>query len=314
MTRTFLAFLLLLSSALAQTASSSPIFVDVLNKKTGVQIEGLTAENFRVTLDGKRLKVQSAERENLRLHIAVLLDTSGSMSAGRKWDAAFDMTEATIRLLLPNEISVVVFSDRRHTMWSFEGADLALKGLENLRRMRAKIPAEQGRTALWDTMAMALSALKLQNGDAVVLISDGGDNSSAISSYASVEKKVRQSGVRVFGISVGEDELKSPEELEGTLGFHQLIDISGGAGVWYGRTYMGSDFRLLTGQQGHLAEFANYIALRVLRPYILSLELPVNAHGRLKVELTDTTTTRAKDVQVAARDRIVDPTSASAGR
>ena len=301
------------ASALGQSAATAPIFVDVVNRKTGAQIEGLTAENFRVTLDGKRVKIAAADRKSLRSHIAILLDTSGSMSVGRKWDAAFDMTEATVRLMPPNEISVVVFSDHRHSMWSFEGADLALKGLENLRRMRAKIPEEQGRTALWDTMAMALNALKLQSSDAVVLISDGGDNSSTISSFASVEKKVRQSGVRVFGISVGEEELRSPEELEGTLGFHELIEISGGTGLWYGRTYMGSDFRLLTGQQGHLAEFANYIALRVLRPYVLSAELSLNAHGRLKVEVKNTAAIRAKDVQVVAPERIAGAPSGSAG-
>ena len=124
-----------------------------------------------------------------------------------------------------DEAFLVEFSDR---------PQLVVPMTHNLEEIQNRLTFTQskGRTALLDGVYMALNAMKKARNPrkALILISDGGDNSSR---YTATEVKnlVREADVQIYGIGIYESGAargRTPEELSGPEMLRDLSEPTGG--------------------------------------------------------------------------------------
>src|SRR5207302_11329952 len=86
----------------------------------------------------------------------------------------------------------------------------------------------QGHTALYDTILEALKSLEpTQPGDAIYVITDGGENASA-EKLTQLEDSLESSGVRLFAFLLGGPWLTSPGQWSVT-DLYALVRESGGS-------------------------------------------------------------------------------------
>lgn len=295
--------MILAAAAVAQTSEMRSLLVDVLDKKTDTQVDRLTAANFKVTVDGRPVRVASVSHEKVKASVAVLLDSSGSMAAG--WGEALELAEQTIERLPRGHVSLIVFSDDWHPVRTVNGAEAAVEALERIRYMDPKKPFALGRTALWDGIAFAVNSLKLKSGDAVILITDGGDNTSS-KQESDVEKLVLESGVRVFSLYVESDGgPATPEERSGPVTLNAFAQKTGATMLELGNLKK-------RGKTG-VGILADYLVRRIYFPYALTVEIPPDARGKIKVEAVNASGERERGMSVCAPSRVWEEVAA-AGR
>lgn len=290
----FSLFLLSLCGAFTQNEAPMQLLVDVVEKKTSAQVDGLSASNFRVTVDGKPTKVLEAERRELRSHVVVLLDSSGSMDT--KWEPAIDLAEQVLESLRPQtEVSLLPFSDPTKRPLQLVPASEALPTLEAMRKPTNGKPLTKGLTTLWDAMNYAIEAKKLQINDALVLISDGDENHSH-DSLASTKKLVSERGIRIFvlylfdssplaGENLPTNAIPSPPPVSyGPLLLHDFVNDSGGAWLSFAITSKNDRREFSEEERRKLPDLGLYVTRRILYPYVLTLDLP-NQAGKFHIDL-----------------------------
>ena len=131
--------------------------------------------------------------------VLLLLDCSGSMSSPTKWNAALDLAEATVRNLSDAQVVLTTFSDRLHLSQTFRGKDNALNQLEMMRPQADSLA--KGMTAVRDAIVAGVRDNHLRFGDAIVTITDGGDNKSK-ESAGKLMTQLQLLGVRVFSLKL----------------------------------------------------------------------------------------------------------------
>ncbi|MCZ7557353.1 MAG: VWA domain-containing protein [Bacteroidia bacterium] len=153
------------------------------------------------------------------ISVALVMDASGSMvgagNAGAR-SAGHDFVDLMDGVL--DEMTVLFFTN---TVTLYQ----QMTTIKPMLHAAVDALYASGATAVWDGAYAGLTEVA-QNGvnpkRAVVLLTDGGDNSST-SSPASVIAKANQSGIRVFtvglGTSINESELKLIAQLTGGLYF-----------------------------------------------------------------------------------------------
>ena len=187
----------------------------------GANVPDLKLADFRVYEDGRLQTIRQFSAEERPATIALVVDNSGSMRPKRPEviTAALGMIEASNP---DDEVFVVNFNDSATLglppEMPFSG-DIA-----ELRRALS-IGRAQGRTALNDAMILAIEHLAQGKWDkkALLLVSDGGDNSSQHTSkdvLAAIEHA--QAIVYTIGLFDPEDPDRNPGALR------RLTDISGG--------------------------------------------------------------------------------------
>ncbi|MEO8662561.1 MAG: VWA domain-containing protein [Bryobacteraceae bacterium] len=202
--------------------TSDLVLLDVSVKSgSGERISGLTKENFKVYEDGKLQALTHFSTEDVPVTAGLVMDTSGSMRAKRPEV----ITAAMVFIGASNpkdEIFVVQFSD---------SAKLSLpenipfsSDVSQLRNALWK-GTPDGRTALNDAIILALKHLEMGRRDrrALVLVSDGGDNSS-LHNAGDVLQAVLESRATIYTIGVYDAD--DPDKNPGVL--KRLASISGG--------------------------------------------------------------------------------------
>jgi len=189
--------------AAAQTApnqSTRSLLVNVLDRN-GNAVRDLTKDGFRAKVNGRAAALVEASYSLAPRRIVALLDMSGSMAGetekNKKWQIA---REAVEDLLLGTpadvKLALLTFSSHVHDVFDFSQNRSSMGAwLKDGPRRRAEI---KGTTALYDAVIAATKLLKpTRPGDAIYVITDGGDNSSHISE-ADTRKLLLQSGIRLF--------------------------------------------------------------------------------------------------------------------
>jgi len=131
--------------------------------------------------------------------VAILIDDSGSM-----WESVAPLRAALRRYLAEKPegetVSLLRFSDRVSILSPGDtSTERHLAALEGALRA-------DGSTALYDGMAAALDEIAWRGGDrAILLVSDGADNSSRDIGATSVWSLLGASGVRLYAIALGQD-------------------------------------------------------------------------------------------------------------
>jgi len=186
--------------------------VTVFDHKNRV-VSGLGRENFRLYEEGQLQDVNFFRAEDSPATIGLVIDNSASMSRKRDrvLSAAMTFTDASNP---QDELFIVGFNERAtlalpRSMSFTSDIDQLHRALVGTRMM--------GRTALYDAIAMALDHLELgrQQRKALVVLSDGADNASAVT-LDNLLKRIQQSNASVFTIGIydSNDNNKNPGVLK----------------------------------------------------------------------------------------------------
>jgi len=196
-------------------------------------VSGLKASDFKVSSRGAAPRVTSSEyRQNAGGRVVVLLDTSKRMGASAKnakWRIANVMAKAFVTWMPPNEqITLIAFSEGEQRR--FAAAD----GRKPIEEWLSSEPVSngqilKGRSAWLDAVLAGIKELSPpQTGDALYIITDGGDNSSE-ASLERVERELLNSGIRPFLFLIFDKYASSADRAAGFPRLQQLVERSGGA-------------------------------------------------------------------------------------
>jgi hypothetical protein len=106
------------------------------------------------------------------------MDTSGSMHDPGKWTCSINLTKASLEAFETlADVSFAEFSDRTKPPKFVTDPQEIANTLKEI-KARPRQSSGLGQTALRDTIVSAINNLHLRNGDAVLLITDGGENAS----------------------------------------------------------------------------------------------------------------------------------------
>ena len=187
-------------------------------------VTGLEKENFKLTEDKLPQDITQFSSEDAPLSVGVVFDCSGSM--GHKLDKSRQAVAQFFKLSNPDdEFFLVQFND---------SASLIQPFTRNLEEIQNKLSFTQskGRTALLDAVYMAMHEMKKAKNPrkALLLISDGGDNSSRYSE-SEIKALVKEADVQVYAIGIYESaggRNRTPEETSGPALLSEIAEQTGG--------------------------------------------------------------------------------------
>jgi VWFA-related protein len=182
---------------------------------------GLKRDNFEVFEEGRKEPITQFGSVDSPVTIGLVVDASGSMRSKRA-----EVVEAGLAFAKESnphdEFFVVNFNDR-----VVRGLPANVPFTDDLYRLRHALyfgPA-QGKTALYDAVAVALKHIRLGSREkrTIIIVSDGGDNASKIS-LDDLVQQIQGSLVTIYAVA-----LVDPEDLEGNLGvLRKIVQASGG--------------------------------------------------------------------------------------
>ena len=289
-----MAFCVLIHFAVAQDCTQK-VPVNVLDQKTGVAITSLQPGIFQASA-GKITVLIKGLAQVERRRIVVLEDESESMAAhntpGEYQKDAMEATDKTFSSLLsqlPSGVSVAYgfFNDKAvFTDGFFQDPHQLEEAIANAKRQLNK--PGTGDTALFDSLREAVRLFQTpQVGDTIVLVTDGGENKSKLST-AELERELYTTGVRLILVLVKHPHPESPEEIDyanwlpglatKTSGTTAVIDITNRS--W-------QDPKAATLNRAVLREF--WIQ-QVLSGYIMEVQVPADSPKARKWSLRLNTT------------------------
>jgi VWFA-related protein len=235
---------------------------------SGHFVSGLEKQDFAVSVDGQPRPITVFQKDDAPVTAGILVDNSASMIP--KGPEVLAAALAFARASNPqDEMFVVHFSDQIRLGLP---ADKPFTG--SISELEAALsqfkPA--GATALYDAIALALSHLRKSPLERKVLliISDGGDNSSKIS-FSEVLDLLQRSGAVVYAIGLYDDSNRdrNPRVLS------ELAELTGG------RAYFPSELK-------DVSKVCVEIARDIRLQYTLGVEGPEDGqYHRLKVTARD---------------------------
>ncbi|MDE3167680.1 MAG: VWA domain-containing protein [Acidobacteriota bacterium] len=187
-------------------------------------VTGLEKENFKILEDKKEQQISQFSSEDAPLSVGVVFDCSGSM--GRKLEKSRDAVAQFFKLANPeDEFFLVQFNDTPQLVQPFT------RNLEDIQN-RLAFTQSKGRTALLDAVYLALHEMKKGHNTrkALLLISDGGDNSSRYTE-PEIKNLVREADVQIYAIGIYESagvRGRTPEESGGPQLLTEIAEQTGG--------------------------------------------------------------------------------------
>jgi len=190
----------------------------------GRMVTGLDKGHFEVIEDKQQQEVVHFGAEDSALSLAVVFDASGSM--GYKMSKAREAVAQFFKTANPeDEFFLVQFNSRPEMITGFT------QSLEEIQN-RLTFVQSKGRTALLDAIYLALNQMKEAKNvqKAVLVISDGGDNSSRYTPRE-IKRLVRESDVQIYAIGIYEpfsSRGRTPEESSGPGLLTEIAESTGG--------------------------------------------------------------------------------------
>lgn len=190
----------------------------------GTYVTALEQDNFKLFENNVEQQIASFSTEDVPMSVGVVFDTSGSM--GSKLRRSREAVTQFLKTANPeDEFFLVTFNDRPELAVPFTA------NTEDLQN-RLLFTDSKGRTALLDGVYMAMNEMKRAKNPrkALLIISDGGDNSSA---YTETEVKaaVREADVQIYAIGIFEplgSRGRTPEEAGGPGLLNDITESTGG--------------------------------------------------------------------------------------
>ncbi len=187
-------------------------------------VTGLEKEHFRLYEEKVEQEITQFSSEDAPISIGLVFDTSGSMGAklqkSRQAAAEFFKTANPA-----DEFFLVQFNDR---------PELVVPFTTDTDKIQSALTFTQskGRTALLDGVYLAMNEMKKARNPrkALLIISDGGDNSSRYTE-TEIKNRVREADVQMFSIGIFESisgRGRTPEEAAGPGLLNELAEQTGG--------------------------------------------------------------------------------------
>ena len=191
---------------------------------TNHPVTGLEKEHFRVLEDRVEQTITHFSMDDEPVSVGLVFDISGSMGPklqkSRQAAAEFFRTSN-----IEDEFFLVEFNDQ---------PKLVVPLTHNVEEIQNQLTWAQskGRTALLDAVFLAMNEMKKskKNRKALLIISDGGDNSSRYSE-TEVKNLVRENDVLIYAVGVfesGGGRMRTSEEAGGPGLLNDLCEQSGG--------------------------------------------------------------------------------------
>ena len=183
----------------------------------GRYVTGLKKENFRIFEDKVEQTITHFSQQEAPISVGIVFDVSGSMKDNDNIRKARNAITRFLQSMNPeDEAFLITFNEQTNLTQRFTDR------IGTLRSALAQVKPS-GNTAIYDAMYMALDQIRYGKNEkkALVLITDGEDNSSR---YSSVELRefAKESNVQVYGIGQ-----------QGTLGYgfaeiQHIVSLTGG--------------------------------------------------------------------------------------
>jgi len=187
-------------------------------------ITGLEREHFKIYDDKVEQEITHFAAEDVPVSISVLFDCSSSM--GQKLQRSRAAVSAFLKTAnTEDEFSLIQFADRAQLVVPFTTSSEEIQN-------RMTFLQAHGRTALLDAICLALNELRhgKHTRKAILIISDGGDNSSRYT-VRDIKNRVREEDVQIYSIGIMDPisgRIRSIEELAGPALLDELAHLSGG--------------------------------------------------------------------------------------
>ncbi|BDC50082.1 hypothetical protein F183_A23980 [Bryobacterales bacterium F-183] len=187
-------------------------------------VTGLEKEHFRVFEDKVEQEVAQFSSEDSPITVGVVFDASGSM--GAKLQKSRQAVAQFFKTANPeDEFFLIQFNDRPQLVVPLTSSTEEIQS--QLTFTNAK-----GRTALLDGVYMAMKQMRKARNPrkAILILSDGGDNSSRYTE-SEVRNAVREADVQIYAIGIFEamsGRGRTPEELSGPGLLQELAEQTGG--------------------------------------------------------------------------------------
>jgi VWFA-related protein len=190
----------------------------------GRMVTGLTKDHFQIFEDKDEQEITQFGAEDSPLSMAIVFDASGSM--GYKMAKAREAVAQFFKTANPEDEFFLVSFNNRPDMAT--GYTQSLEEIQN----RLTFTESKGRTALLDAIYLALNKMKEAKNQqkALLVISDGGDNSSRYSERE-IKSLVRESDVQIYAIGLYEpfgSRGRTPEEMAGPGLLTEIAEQTGG--------------------------------------------------------------------------------------
>jgi len=228
---------------LAQTDSclDRTILVNVVTEQAQ-QVQELSAANFTGSIHGKPVQVKSASYDTGPRRIVIAVDVSGSMFSGPENQSGPGLL---LGLLIARNLVAAAPPDQPFALLSFgeaveskvdftAGRTAVLSAIERLEGVSLK-DMKGHRTALWDAVAASFALMTPSRpGDAVYVITDGGDNKSK-TRPSELKEMFESARSRFFGVCLMQQLAtrgRTPEEAEGPQDLSSLAGATGGSVVF----------------------------------------------------------------------------------
>src|SRR5437660_208696 len=193
--------------------------------KTGHLVTTLPKEAFTVLEDGKPQEIKVFRREDIPVSLGLVIDNSGSMREKRAKVEAANL--ALVRDSNPDDEAFVVNFNDEAFLDLPHNKDFT-SDIKELEEALTRVDSRGG-TAMRDAIRMSIDHLKEKahkDKKALVVVTDGNDNSSAIS-LENLVKAAQQSDVLVYGIGLlGEEERREAQRAQRAL--KSLAEATGG--------------------------------------------------------------------------------------
>jgi Ca-activated chloride channel family protein len=215
-------------------------------------VTGLEKDDFRLYEDKVEQEITQFSSEDVPISLGIVFDTSGSMGAKLSWSR--QAVAQFMKMANPeDEFFLVEFNDRPNMALGF--TSIAEEIQNRLTFTRAK-----GSTALLDSVYMGMNQMRKARNPrkAILIISDGGDNSSRYTERE-LRNVVRESDVQIYVIGIYElldVRDRTPEEAHGP----DLLD-------WLARQTGGRAFEVA--DLADLPDIAAKIGLVIRNEYVL---------------------------------------------
>jgi Ca-activated chloride channel homolog len=187
-------------------------------------VTGLEKEHFRLFEDKTEQVISQFSAEDAPLSVGIVFDTSGSM--GSKLQKSRQAVAQFFKTANPeDEFFLIEFNDRPQMIVPFT---TSTEEIQN----QLTFTQSKGRTALLDGIYMAMSTMKKARNPrkAVLIISDGGDNSSRYTE-TEIKNAVREADVQVYAIGIFESIAargRTTEEMAGPGLLSEIAEQTGG--------------------------------------------------------------------------------------